>query len=261
MSETGRDYWDARIAMTPACAQFHSASEITSPYEGGPLALTLMVTCYNEEATIAATLDTIREAMEVAGHSYEILVIDDASTDASVEKIRAYMAAHPTLAILLRINRENKGLTQNYYDGAFIGRGQYYRLILGDNSEPVETMADVLRTVGEADIIVPYFLSRLKTGSPLSWTSVCYNWCLNAITGNRIHDYTGLHVHLRYNVMRFHSGLRGFSFQADLLCRLLELGFTCKQVPCRAVVRSVNKTTLRSLLRTTRTIIQRRIQR
>jgi hypothetical protein len=61
------------------------------------------------------------------------------------------------------------------------------------------------------------------------------NSFINVISGNRISCYTTKHMHLRYNVMRWHSDVLGSAFQMDLLCQLLALDFTCKQVPCRAV--------------------------
>jgi hypothetical protein len=60
---------------------------------------------------------------------------------------------------------------------------------------------------------------------------------VNAISGFRLHYYNGLAVHLRYNVMRWHPNTRGFGFQADILCMLLDQGFSYKEVPVRTVER------------------------
>src|SRR5262249_53370731 len=50
------------------------------------------------------------------------------------------------------------------------------------------------------------------------------------IAGNKINYYNGLAVHLRHNVMRWHTNTRGFGFQAELLCLLLDLGFTYREI-------------------------------
>jgi dolichol-phosphate mannosyltransferase len=57
-----------------------------------------------------------------------------------------------------------------------------------------------------------------------------YTVLINIISGNRIRYYNGLHVHLRHNVMRWHTNTRGFGFQAELLCLLLDLGFTYREI-------------------------------
>jgi len=232
---SGREYWNATIVMTPAVQSLHPASSMTAPYKGSPLDITFMVPCYNHEATILETLATIYEAMGVVEKSYEILIIDDGSQDRTVELIREHIAQVPHLNVLLRINHKRKGDVQNYIDGAFSGSGKYYRMVYPDNSEAVETMVDILRALGEADVVVPYYISMRQKGNGDKSVFGSYTVLFNLFSGHRISRYDGLHVHLRYNVMRWRPVTMGAAFQADLLCQLLDLGFTYKQVPCRAV--------------------------
>lgn len=237
---TGRDFWDGAISMTPAAHKLHNAADITSPFANNPLELTVFVWCCNDESSIIPTLESVVEAMDVAGVKYEILIVDDASKDKSTELIRGFMAQYPNLNIVMRINKTRKGLAQNYFDGAFIGCGKYYRLVRGDNSEPVEMMVDIFKSTGDADIVVPYYVSRLKQGALYSFSTALFNMFANLMTGNQINTYSTTPMHLRYNVMRWHSEMRGDAFQMDLLCRLLAMDFTCKQVPCRTAYQQTN---------------------
>ena len=41
---------------------------------------------------------------------------------------------------------------------SFIGKGRYHRAICGDNSEMESTIRAVLKPLGEADIIIPYYV-------------------------------------------------------------------------------------------------------
>jgi glycosyltransferase involved in cell wall biosynthesis len=226
----GRSFWDADIDMTPAAAQHHDAAAITRPYEA-PLDFTFFISCYNESADIIRTLETTCAAAQEAGVSFELIVIDDCSKDNSRELVREFMNANPGRHVVLRANRHNKGLAQNYLDGAFIGRGKYYRLICGDSAEPREGTVAILRATGQADCIVPYYPSNDGRSPVRGFISSTYTSIINAITGNRLHYYNGLAVHLRHNVMRWHTNTRGFGFQAEILCLLLDLGFTYVEVP------------------------------
>ena len=214
------------------------------PASEAALELTVFVSCYNESAFITNTLNTLRAALgELGLSSYEVVIIDDCSTDNSVDVIKAYIAAHPEERILLRSNAVNLGWAQNYLDAAFLGRGKYYRVICGDNSEPKETMMAVFGSIGEADILIPYYATAENRSAFRLLVSGVYTWLVNMLSGFRLHYYNGLPLHIRYNVLRWHSNTRGFGFQADILCLLLEQGFSYKEIPARSVERKSGKST------------------
>lgn len=245
--------------MTAAAARFRDEAAVTRPYEDSPLDMTFFVSCYNESEHIAETLDTICAAAKEVDLSFEAVVIDDGSRDDSRDVVRAYIAAHPDDNILLRANKKNKGLAQNYIDGAFIGRGKYYRLICGDTSEPKDSVVKILREVGSADCIVPYYIETAGRSLGRRVISRSYTFIINKITGNSIHYYNGLAVHLRHNVMRWHTNTRGFGFQAEILCLLLDLGFTYKEVPVIAHEKRQGKSNalnLRNILSVAHTVIE-----
>jgi glycosyltransferase involved in cell wall biosynthesis len=254
----GRSYWDADIAMTEAAARVRTTAPPATLYEDSLLDLTCFVSCYNEAEYIADTLATIAAAAREAGRTFEIIVIDDCSADDSAQTVRDYIAAHPDVNVVLRANKQNKGLAQNYVDCAFMGTGKYYRLFCGDNAEPKDTLVTLMGAVGEADCIVPY----RSTDGRNAWrqlVSSTYTWIINAITGNRLRYYNGSSVHLRHNVMRWHTNTRGFGFQAEILCLLLDLGFSYKEINIVAEEQRQGKSnalTARNLLSVAHTIIE-----
>jgi glycosyltransferase involved in cell wall biosynthesis len=228
------------VVMTPAAERLHSAEDITAPGQRAPLDLTVFISCYNEEQYIVPTIQTVRDALnEVGGISYEIIVIDDGSKDGSSALITSYIAAHPDERVLLRTNRINRGLAQNYLDAAFIGKGKYYRLLCGDNAEPQATMVAVFREIGKADMIIPYYVSSEGKSFYRRFVSNTYTALVNVISGLHLHYYNGLAVHLRHNVMRWHSNTRGFGFQADIICLLIDQGFSFKEIPVSTIERRV----------------------
>ena len=221
------DLFPADVTMTSAARVLHDPAELLTPDRQNPLDLTVFISCYNEAEFIISTIETVRDALtEVGNVSYEIIVVDDRSKDQSSELVKAYIAAHPDERVLLRTNKKNRGLAQNYMDVAFVGKGKYYRLICGDNAEPKETMVAVFREIGQADMIIPYYVTSEGKSLYRRSLSNAYSGLVNLISGFRLHYYNGLAVHLRYNVMRWHPNTRGFGFQADIICMLLDQGFT-----------------------------------
>jgi glycosyltransferase involved in cell wall biosynthesis len=250
----------ADVIMTPAAEKLHSAEDVAAPGHRAPLDLTVFISCYNEEEFIVPTIEAVRDSLNAVGNiSYEIIIIDDCSKDRSRALVGAYIAAHPDERVLLRTNKINRGLAQNYFDAAFIGKGKYYRLVCGDNAEPQSTMVAVFGEIGKADMIVPYYVSSEGKSLYRRVLSNAYSTIVNVLSGNRLHYYNGLAVHLRHNVMRWHSNTRGFGFQADIICLLLEQGFSFTEVPVKTVERrasgSSNALNFKNMLSVTHTLV------
>lgn len=192
--------------------------------------LSLFVACYNESGNIVGAVETAAAAASKTVPSYEILVVDDGSKDASVAEVREFMHRHPELPIRLFINEYNQGVANNYVDAAFFARGEWYRMICGDNVESEETMSAIFRHVGEADLLIPYYVEHPGRAVHRRMLSTCFTMLVNLLSGNRLHYYNGMPVTRRFNVMRWHSNSHGFGFQADFVSRLLALGATYKEV-------------------------------
>lgn len=255
----------AEVSMTPASALLHNGNEMLSSGQDGSVDLTILVSCYNEEPYIVQTIVTVREALaEVGGITYEIIVIDDCSSDRSTAVVKEYIDAHPGDHVMLRANKVNCGLAQNYIDGAFIGKGKYYRLICGDDAEPKDTIVAVFRELGRADMLIPYYVSIEARGLGRKIVSAAYSALVNAISGFRLHYYNGLAVHLRQNVMRWHPNTRGFGFQADIICMLLDQGFSYKEIPVNGVDRKGGESkalTFKNILSVSHTVLDIIIRR
>jgi glycosyltransferase involved in cell wall biosynthesis len=195
------------------------------------LDLTIAIPCLNEERYIAATLDTVVSAMRELPLNYEVIVIDDGSTDRTVEVVKRYGYERPEVLLRIHRNVQNRGLNRCYVDGAFLGRGKYYRMVCGDNVEPKETLIAVFHELGKADLIIPYH-SRIPDKSFFRRAlSSSYTTLVNCLSGYHIRYYNGLTLTSRYNVMRWGPYSFGFGFQAELITRLLDEGATFVEVP------------------------------
>jgi dolichol-phosphate mannosyltransferase len=209
--------------------------------------LTVFVACYNEEPNIQETLKTVVAACREAGISFEIVVIDDASKDRSVEIIQAFQQSHADVRLILKVNLTNEGLGNNYAEAAFIGHGTWYRLVCGDNVEPKETLVKVFSQTGKADLIIPYRPDESSRSGFRQLVSNIFTWLVNFTSGHKIRYYNGLPLTRRYYVMRWHSNAHGFGFQADLITRLLDRGVSYLEIPVEGRERAAGKSTALTL--------------
>ncbi len=197
--------------------------------------LTLFVPCFNEEERILGTLETIRDALAEINCSYEVLIVDDGCTDGTIDIVNTFAQKHPAMEIRIYRNPRNFGLARSFVDSAFLGRGRYYRLVCGDNVEPHETMIKILREMGNASMILPYYPTL--PGKNYLRRSISKLWTLlvDRIGGYKIRYYNGCGLYLRYHVMRWAPYNYGFGFQADLITTLLEEGASVKEIPVQGL--------------------------
>ena len=193
--------------------------------------LTIFVPCFNEERLIERTLDTIREATAQFNFTYEVLLYDDASTDRTAEVIRNYILRNGLEGRFILIsNEKNAGIGVNYFRAANRGRGAYFIVLFGDNAEPAEAMRRVFNLMGKADVIIPYFDTRLfdlrLNGDNRSlfrrFVSITYTKLVNLISGHNLRYFNGFVLHRRVNVLANASETYGLGYQSELLCKILD---------------------------------------
>ncbi|MBU1042616.1 MAG: glycosyltransferase family 2 protein [Proteobacteria bacterium] len=240
---------------------------LASPFFAHDVDLTVLVTCYNEREFILDTLEILTGALAEWGGSHEVLIVDDCSRDGSGELLEEYLSAHDLPQVRLIRNPVNKGLSRNFMDGAFLGRGKYYRLCCGDNAESREALVDIYRQIGKADLVIPYQVQSEVRGR--SWRrraiSRLFTALVNLLSNNSIRYYNSLPVFLREHVIRFPPQSLGFGFQADIVTRLLEEDITYLQTrhlgPRENKGDASTALTLRNLLSVVHTFVEIAIRR
>ncbi|MBS1856519.1 MAG: glycosyltransferase family 2 protein [Acidobacteria bacterium] len=64
----------------------------------------------NEEGCIAVTLERFTQVLDASGIPYEIVVVDDGSTDATADRLSALAARHPAIVPVTNYGRHGFGL-------------------------------------------------------------------------------------------------------------------------------------------------------
>jgi glycosyltransferase involved in cell wall biosynthesis len=193
--------------------------------------ITFFIPCYNEQEHVVGAIETVIAACVSVGCSYEILVFDDASRDNTSQVVRKWQASHPTEPVELITLEKNAGVARNFVEGAFRGRGEHYRLVCGDNIEPQETHEALLRNLGAADIIIPYFTEIRNRPWRRKVISRAYTLLVNLVSGYRLKYYNGCPIYRRHDVLRYHVESSGFGYQAEFLTRLIYERRSYREIP------------------------------
>ena len=134
--------------------------------------ISVIIPAYNEETHISATLRDVIAYLEGLGERYrwEIVVVDDGSSDGTLEAIRALAATEPRLRAAPQPSNFNLGQSLRY--GFSVAEGDYLVTLDADLSyspEHIGRLIEVLDTT-EAKVVIasPYMEGGTVTGVPTS---------------------------------------------------------------------------------------------
>lgn len=187
------------------------------PAGPGPVPeVTVVLPCYNEGPHVLAEIERITAALAASEFTYELLCIDDASTDDTLAVLRDAMTRHAHVRVLPF--RRNGGSGTARRIGTQQARGEIVVWTDADltyENERIPELVAVLRDDPSYDQVVG---ARTTEEGTHKWARVPAKWFIRKVaewlTRTRIPD--------------LNSGLRAFRREVSLpYLRLLPAGFSC----------------------------------
>jgi dolichyl-phosphate beta-glucosyltransferase len=117
-----------------------------------PVELSLIVPAYNEQHLIVDNLAILVQFLQGRYAGFEILVVDDGSTDETVRLVRQFSGTQPVVRVLEQVNNQGKG--RAIQRGVQESRGEY--ILFMDADLPYDLAA------------VQVFMAALRAGSDLA---------------------------------------------------------------------------------------------
>jgi glycosyltransferase involved in cell wall biosynthesis len=153
-----------------------------------PPEISLVIPIYNEAPNLEALYAEITAALEPWGRPYEVLLVDDGSTDGSAEILRRLQAADPRLRIIRF--RRNFGQTAAFSAGFAHARGRVIVTSDGDlQNDPKDIPMLVERLEQGADIVCGWRRDRKDRFLTRRVPSMIANALISRATGVQLHDY------------------------------------------------------------------------
>jgi len=98
--------------------------------------LSVIVPAYNEEARIGKTLDDLRERLGQAKRPYEIIIVNDGSTDRTAEVVLSHTWGNPNLKLIQY--KKNRGKGYAVKRGMMTAQGENRLFMDADNSVSID---------------------------------------------------------------------------------------------------------------------------
>ena len=190
-----------------------------------------IVPALNEEEAVNGAVSQIREAAKDWLDEFEIVLVDDGSTDGTGAVMDALAASDSRIKSLH--NPTNLGLGGAFKRGVEAARLDYVIMIPGDDAHPADGIVPLLREVGKADLVVSYVLNPEVRPWTRRTISSTYTLLVNLLFGLWVPYYNGLTLYRRELVLSADLRTTSFAYQAELIGKLLRRGHQAMFVPTR----------------------------
>lgn len=151
------------------------------------MTVSIVIPLYNEEENVDILHQRTKEAVDQLGLEYEILYVDDGSTDRTLSKLEEIQGKDKRVVVLSL--RRNFGQTAAFAAGFDFARGDVVVTMDGDLQNDPKDIPKLLELIKDNDLVSgwrkkrkdPFFTRRLP--------SILANWVIGRVTGVKLHDY------------------------------------------------------------------------
>jgi glycosyltransferase involved in cell wall biosynthesis len=181
-----------------------------------PVRVTIVLPCHNEGDHVRLEIERICAAMDASEFSYELVAVDDGSTDHTLEVLEKAELDFPALTVLAFKRNSGAGTVRRF--GSQAANGDIVVWTDADMSYPNERIPELVRALDEDPSIDQVVGARTTEEGTYKVLRVSAKWLIRKfaewLTSERIPD--------------LNSGLRAFRRDvAKPYLRLLPPGFSC----------------------------------
>ncbi len=150
--------------------------------------VSVVIPIHNEEKTILPLYDRLVKVLEARGTPFELLMVDDASTDGSLELLKTLVDTDPRLKVI-RLRR-NFGQTAALAAGFEMAHGEVIVAMDGDLQHDPADLPALLDKIDEGyDIASGWRKQRVDNALTRKIPSRAANWLMRKASGVALHDF------------------------------------------------------------------------
>lgn len=150
--------------------------------------ISIVVPLFNEEECVEKLFQTIKGEADKLGRTYEIVFVDDGSSDKTFEICTQIVKSNPVLRVVKF--RKNYGQTPAMAAGFQQSKGEIIVTMDGDLQNNPADMRKILDKMAEGyDVVSGWRYDRQDDFFTRTFPSRIANWLISTFTGVRLHDY------------------------------------------------------------------------
>ncbi len=190
--------------------------------------LSVLVPALNEENNLAPTVERLIDALTITIEDFEIIIVDDGSTDGTRNVAERLAAENPIVRMVS--NPRTMGLGYGYTRGYEEATKEFFVYIPADNTWPYRSFVELFGNFGRADIITSYAINPEVRPFGRRIISRLYTVLMNFLFGRHMRYFNGLTIYPVSFLRRRPATTFGFGFQAEVLLKALYSGLSYIEV-------------------------------
>jgi glycosyltransferase involved in cell wall biosynthesis len=151
------------------------------------MTVSVVIPLYNEEENVEVLHERLSETLKSMGIDYEIVYIDDGSTDKTLNLLEEIQKSDENVVVLSL--RRNFGQTAAFAAGFDFARGEVVITMDGDLQNDPKDIPRLLELTKEYDLVSGWRKKRHDTFITRRLPSLIANWLISKVTGVGLHDY------------------------------------------------------------------------
>ena len=203
--------------------------------------LSVVIPAYNEEKNLDKAFDNVQLALDGIIDDYEIIVINDGSMDATAAV--AYERMKKDARIKCFSNEQNRGYGYSYWRGVMQAGKAHVGVFPADNDMTWETFRDLVKHIGEADILTAYMSNPQDRYWPRRLLSRIFVILMNTAFGMRLKYFNGPLIGRRDLLQALTIRSSGLTILAECKVRLIKQGCSYLEVPFSHLPRHSGRST------------------
>jgi glycosyltransferase involved in cell wall biosynthesis len=149
--------------------------------------VSVVIPLHNEEENIEELYTALKSVMDAQKYDYELLFIDDGSTDKTLKLLEPFEQKDSRVK-LLRFRR-NFGKAAAWAAGFDHSRGDVIVTIDGDLQNDPKDIPNLVSLIGEYDVVNGWRRKRQDPFIIRRFPSIIANWLISKVTGVKLRDY------------------------------------------------------------------------
>ncbi len=151
------------------------------------MTVSVVIPVYNEEDNVQALHENLESVLDSLDREYEIIYVDDGSSDRTLPFLEAIQGSDPAVVVLSL--RRNFGQTAAFAAGFDFARGDVVITMDGDLQNDPRDIPKLLELIKDNDLVSGWRKKRKDPFLSRRLPSMAANWLISKVTGVQLHDY------------------------------------------------------------------------